>query len=93
MQISELQEWVKKEFGPRIEGMAPEHQLAFLLEQAGQLAQGVIHTNAGAVELELAHVLLALVGVANKHRIDFAKAVEVHLTSRSADEILRHINL
>ena len=60
MQISELQNWVHTEFGLFIERMTPEHQLAFLLEQTGQLAQSVIHKDSGNIEKEVADVLLAV---------------------------------
>ncbi len=93
MKLSELQEWVRQEFGLYIDQMTPEHQLAFLLEQAGQLAQGVIHHQSGSIEKEVAEVLLAVTGLANKHGVDMEKAVEEHLTSRSAGDILKKINL
>ena len=37
MEINKFQDWVKKEFGARLDGMLLEHILAFLLEQSGQL--------------------------------------------------------
>lgn len=93
MKLGELQDWVRSEFGLYVDRMTPEHQLAFLLEQAGQLAQGVIHHECGSIEKEVAEVLLAVTGLANKHGVDMEKAVESHLTSRSAGDILKKINL
>ncbi len=92
MKLGELQEWVRKEFGLYIDRMTPEHQLAFLLEQAGQLAQGVIHQESGNIEKEIAEVLLAVTGLANKHGVDMEKAVESHLMSRAGD-LLKKINM
>ncbi len=92
MELGELQDWVRKEFGLYVDQMTPEHQLAFLLEQAGQLAQGVIHHESGNIEKEVAEVLLAVTGLANKHGVDMEKAVEAHLMSRAGD-LLKKINL
>ncbi len=93
MKVSEFQAWVRDEFGDPINRIPAEHQLAFLLEQSGQLAQAVIHADRAGMEKEIAEVILAVVGVANKHGIDVAESLKSHLTSKTAGEILKNINL
>jgi NTP pyrophosphatase (non-canonical NTP hydrolase) len=82
MEINELQALIGDRFNTIIEAHSSEYGIARLLEQSGQLAESLITRGSRDVRKEIGDVLLVLVCIASKERIDLESLVRHDLLRR-----------
>ncbi len=82
MNIEEMQNWVKENFGEDADRLGLDFGLAMLLGQAGKLSDMIIHKNKDATEKKIAHVLFVLVNIANVLDINMEKVFNEHIMQK-----------
>lgn len=92
MELEVLQKWEAENTQKLLEGKSREFLLAILLEQAGQLAEAIIHKDGTTTEKEVADVLLSLVCIANNQGVDMSGAAEKHIVSRTGEDFVNKLN-